>query len=66
MKELLNNTFWTSEKELVEEITNNDWEIDLFDYNELVINNYEIVEIYNIVRANNTIGVYFRKQEEVE
>lgn len=66
MKELLNNTFWTNEKELVNEIVNNEWEIDLLDYNELVISNYETAEIYNLVRANNTIGVYFKKSEEIE
>lgn len=65
MKELLNNRFYTNEKELVNEIVDNEWEIDLFDYNELVISNGEVAEIYNLVRANNTIGVYFRKEEEI-
>lgn len=65
MKELLNNRFYTNEKELVNEIVDSEWEIDLFDYNELVISNGEVAEIYNLVRANNTIGVYFRKVEEI-
>lgn len=60
MKHLLDNTFFTSEEDLIFFIDSKGWDVcNLTDYHLVIENENEDMEIYHLVIANNTIGVYF-------